>query len=286
MIKDNQTFFNRMHVVLDGVVVAFSFWLAWVLKFMTPMADTVPGETALSAQTYFTALYFIVPAYLVLYSVYNLYTSKRSSRVRSELEGIIKANTVGIVLVMAIFFLLTSSITQLVDFSRSLILYFYAINTAITFLYRLLLRKILYYFRRRGNNLKHILLVGYSRAAEAYMDRIAANSQWGYVIHGILDDNVPRGTTYKGYKVLGPLANLAYILPENKLDEIAITLPLKDYDELEAIVDQCEKSGVHTKFIPDYNSLFPSNPYTEDLNGLPVINIRFVPLSNTLNAVT
>ena len=82
---------------------------------------------------------------------------------------------------------------------------------------------------------------------------------------------------------VGRIENLLYILPQNKLDEIAITLSLKDYDNLEHIVDLCEKSGVHTKFIPDYNSLFPSRPYTEDLMGLPVINIRYVPLTNTLN---
>ena len=52
---------------------------------------------------------------------------------------------------------------------------------------------------------------------------------------------------------------------------------------LEQIVDWCEKSGVHTKFIPDYNSVVPSKPYTEDILGLPVINIRYVPLTNTLN---
>ena len=54
---------------------------------------------------------------------------------------------------------------------------------------------------------------------------------------------------------------------------------------LERIVGMCEKSGVHTKFIPDYNSVIPSKPYTEDLNGLPVINIRHVPLTNTLNSM-
>ena len=94
---------------------------------------------------------------------------------------------------------------------------------------------------------------------------------------------MPAGTLYKGVKVLGTIENLLYILPQNKLDEIAITLSLQDYDHLEHIVDLCEKSGVHTKFIPDYNSLFPSRPYTEDLMGLPVINIRYVPLTNTLN---
>ena len=148
---------------------------------------------------------------------------------------------------------------------------------------RQILRNLLQYFRRKGYNLKHILLVGYSRAAEEYITRIKANPQWGYVVRGILDDRIPRGTLYKGIKVLGAIDNLTYILPENRLDEIAITLALQDYGRLEEIVDLCEKSGVHTKFIPDYNSLIPSRPYTEDLMGLPVINIRYVPLSNTLN---
>ena len=85
--------------------------------------------------------------------------------------------------------------------------------------------------------------------------------------------------------MLGRLANLEVILPENKLDEIAISLSLKDYHYLESIVAVCEKSGVHTKFIPDYNSVIPTKPYTEDLMGLPVINIRYVPLTNTGNII-
>lgn len=285
MIKDNQIFFNRMHIVLDGLVVAVSFLLAWSIKFLTPLAESTPGVTALSAETYFRTLYFIVPGYLILYGIYNLYSSKRSSRIRVEVAGIFKANTVGIGLVMISFFMLSTSVDGVVDFSRTLILLFYVINMILTFLYRMLVRKFLYFIRRIGNNLKHVILVGYSRAAEAYLDRIASNPQWGYVVHGILDDHVPRGTLYRGVKVLGSLGNLEYILPENKMDEIAITLSLEDYDSLEHIVDLCERAGVHTKFIPDYGSLFPSRPYTEDLMGLPVINIRYVPLSNTWNAL-
>ena len=274
-----------MHIVLDGLVVVVSFLLAWAIKFLTPLAESTPGVTALSAETYFRTLYFIVPGYLILYGIYNLYSSKRSSRIRVEVAGIFKANTVGIGLVMISFFMLSTSVDGVVDFSRTLILLFYVINMILTFLYRMLVRKFLYFIRRKGNNLKHVILVGYSRAAEAYLDRIASNPQWGYVVHGILDDHVPRGTLYRGVKVLGSLGNLEYILPENKMDEIAITLSLEDYDSLEHIVDLCERAGVHTKFIPDYGSLFPSRPYTEDLMGLPVINIRYVPLSNTWNAL-
>ena len=126
-------------------------------------------------------------------------------------------------------------------------------------------------------------MIGYSRAAEQYIDRIKANPEWGYTIRGILDDNQPRGMEYKGVKVIGTIENLKIILPQNRLDEIAITLGINEYSKLESIVAMCEKSGVHTKFIPDYNHIIPTKPYTEDLLGLPVINIRHVPLSNTLN---
>ena len=67
------------------------------------------------------------------------------------------------------------------------------------------------------------------------------------------------------------------------MDEIAITLSLNDYQKLEGIVNICEKSGVHTKFIPDYNRIIPTKPYIEDINGIAVVNIRKVPLSNWIN---
>lgn len=150
---------------------------------------------------------------------------------------------------------------------------------------RMLIFAVLRDMRKKGLNQKQIILVGYSRAAEEYIDRIEANPQWGYIVRGILDDNVPAGTVYKGIKVIGRIANLTVILPANRLDEIAITLGLSEYYRLEEIVAMCEKSGVHTKFIPDYNKIIPTKPYTEDILGLPVINIRYVPLSNTFNSM-
>ena len=278
MIKDNQKVFNRLHVVLDALIIAFSYMLAWYLKFASPFSDIDKSVGVLSMLTYFEMMVVIVPGYLILYYAFNLYTPKRTTVHRYEVINIIQANTVGLILLMAGWYLISQ-----IHFSRSMMALFYILNIIFTTLGRLLIRHLLQYFREKGYNLKYILLVGYSRAAEEYINRINSNPQWGYVVRGILDDHVPAGTLYKGVKVIGTIGNLLYILPENKLDEIAITLSLADYDNLEHIVDMCEKSGVHTKFIPDYNSLFPSRPYTEDLMGLPVVNIRYVPLSNTLN---
>ena len=125
--------------------------------------------------------------------------------------------------------------------------------------------------------------MGYSRAAEGYIDRVKQNPEWGYHIAGILDDQKALGEEYKGIRVLGKIQDLQSILDMNVLDEIAITLSIDQFSNLGAIVAVCEKSGVHTKFIPDYNNIIPTRPYMEDLLGLPVIHIRHVPLTNGLN---
>lgn len=279
MIKDNQKYFNRLQVVLDALVIAFSYWLSWVAKFMLPFLGKVE-KGALPFVTYMQLLILIVPCYLILYYGCGLYTPKRVQGRRLEFANIAKANLLGFLSITLVLYMIKE-----MHISRTMLGIFLVINSLLELLERNAIRYVLRKMRKKGYNQKHILLVGYSRAAEEYINRIIENPQWGYTVRGILDDHVEAGTIYRGIKVVGRIANLPVILPENKLDEIAITLGLNEYFRLEEIAALCEKSGVHTKFIPDYHNIIPTKPYTEDLLGLPVVNIRYVPLSNTFNAM-
>lgn len=278
MIKKHQKKLNKLQVLIDAVVVVIAYILAWYLRLYSGLFEK--EGIPLSPRIYMAALLIIVPGYLILYYFFHLYTAKRLQGRREELANIIKANVIGLLVLSLILFLGKG---VLINFSRRVIFLFFVLNIVLEEISRILIRCALNKLRKQGFNLKHIVLVGYSRAAEEYIDRIKANPQWGYLVRGILDNHMERGTVYKGVKVLGKIDNLMVILPENKLDEIAITLSLNEYAELAHIVDLCEKSGVHTKFIPDYNSIIPTKPYTEDLLGLPVINIRHVPLNDGFN---
>ena len=282
MIKDNQTSLNRFHVVLDALVTAGSYLLAWYLVIGNGRSRMM-GRNTLEPEFYFAALILIVPVYLFLYSFFNLYTPKRVLGRRNEFGKILKANTIG-VLVFGLVLYLGSKEPHLYNFSRRLVVYFYIINVLLITAERNTIRIVLRSARSRGYNLKHILLVGYSGAAEGFVDRVKQNPEWGYQIRGILDDKKERGSEYNGIKIIGTIDDLDYILEQNTLDEIAITLSLGDYEKLRHIVALCEKSGVHTKFIPDYGNIIPTVPYMEDLQGLPVIHIRHVPLNNMMNA--
>lgn len=277
MIKDNQKYFNRLHVLIDALIVIGSYLLAWFLQIKIL---TAPGTGVYSDAVYMLVLLPLVPGMLLLYSAFNLYTPKRVQGRRLEYGNVIKANLLGLL----IFLAMTMAVKK-IDFSRGVVFTFFALNVTTDIIARVIIRGLLRDMRRRGMNLKHILLVGYGQAAREYIDRILENPQWGYRVLGILDDNSERSTVYRGIRIIGRTEELVELMKVNTLDEIAITLGLSEYYKLERIVAQCEKSGVHTKFIPDYGNIIPTKPYTEDLMGLPVINIRYVPLSNTFNAI-
>ena len=281
MIKDNQRHFNRLHVVIDGLIIIISYLTAWTLVFKVQGAIT-----GLPFRQYAEMLVLIVPVYLILYMAFNLYAAKRVQGRRVELGRIIQANSIGLLIFLGGLYLIRGDMLEFANnFSRPMLAYFYVINIALECLARNIIRMILTRMRRSGFNLKHIILVGYSRAAEEFIDRLKSNPEWGYEVLGLLDDNVHTGMKYRGVEVLGTTEDLASLLEKNELDEIVITLGLNEYSKLEHIVAVCEKSGVHTKFIPDYNNIIPTKPYTEDLLGLPVVNIRHVPLTNTFNAL-
>lgn len=278
MIKDNQRIFNRLLVLLDAAIIAVSYLMAWFIKFRSAIIPSV--YAGLDFRFYMTALFFIVPGYLLLYSFFRVYAPMRVRRIRAELMSLVKPNIIGQLIFLTVLFIIKEE-----HFSRSMLFIFLLINVFLESAARIGIRYLLRQIRIRGLNTKQILFVGYSRAAEGYIDRIRANPHWGYEIRGILDDNIERGTEYKGIKVLGAIENLMNILPQNKLSEIAITLSIEEYGKLEKIVALCEKSGVHTQFVPDYNNIIPTRPFIEDLMGLPVVNIRCVPLTNIYNRI-
>ena len=283
MIKDNQKRLNHFHVLLDALVIICSYALAWFIVNATLWFDVTAENKNAMAAVYLAVGAAIVPFYLFLYAFFQLYTPKRVQSRRVELANIVKANVIGLLCIALILYLCRKN-EYFRNFSSPMLMLFFAINIMSEALMRNLLRMGLRTLRSKGYNQKHLLLVGYSRAAEGFIDRVRLNPEWGYNIRGILDDWQEWGKEYRGVRVIGKIGDLNTILELNTLDEIAITLSIREYEKLERIVAGCEKSGVHTKFIPDYYNFIPTRPFMEDLQGLPVIHIRHVPLTGLLNA--
>ena len=177
LIKDNQKLLNRLHVVVDALALVFSYISAWYIRFKSGIFELDPWFFSLG--DYMRSLFILVPAYLILYYVFQLYTPKRVQGRRLEAWHIIQENVIGM---MA--FILYLYIMRQPDFSRLMIFVFFGINICVEVTIRNIIRECLRNMRRQGYNQKHIVMIGYSRATEQYIDRVRANPEWGYIIRG------------------------------------------------------------------------------------------------------
>lgn len=241
---------------MDAGIIGAAYFFSWYLRFKSGVF--VQDAGVLPAKTYFSALFLIIPGYLLLYSIFQLYMPRRVKSYRKELMDIIRANEIGFMIFILVLYFIKQE-----HFSRQMLCIFFFINISLEFASRYLIRTILWKMRKQGLNQKHILMIGESQMAEQYMDRLRENPKWGYQVFAHLKDE----------------EKLERILEGNELDEVVIALRAEDYGKLERIVDVCEKAGVHTKMIPDFGNVISTRPYIEDVQGIPVIHVRRVPLN-------
>ncbi len=285
MIKDNQQQLNRFRVVLDLLTVVAAYFLTYLFFFFVFPSDSFFGgsfSANVTQRSYCLAILYIAPVHILIYTLSRLYRPMRITGRRLEAFRVFRSNLVAVLLIVIVFWLFIPDYNT--NFSRMFLAEFGFVNTLAIVFQRNMLRMVVVAFRKRGFNRKHVLVVGYSRACEGFLDRVRQNSQWAYDIFGILDDNMPEGADYKGFRILGGIGLLQEILEKNDIDEVFVTLGLKEYSHLASVVHTCEKAGIMTKFVPDYGNLMSTRPYTEDLQGLPVIYVRAVPLNDLVNA--
>ena len=147
---------------------------------------------------------------------------------------------------------------------------------------RVLLRKLLWRYRRAGYNQKHVLLLGGGRAARRYLREIREHRELGYVPAGYLDDGWR--SELDGLARLGGYGELEPVLEALCPDEVVAAMEPEDLQRTPEIIAACEKAGVRLSIIPFYADYMPSNPQFDDLNGIPMLNIRHIPLDNWANA--
>lgn len=275
MIKENQTYLNRIQVLLDMAIVIIAMACAYYIRFYL-----LEGHASIASDDILKITIIIMPIYALLYSFCGLYNPKRIRGIYGELRDILKANIIaGLLLIMALY------LFKIMDFSRLQLALFFSLNAAITMTSRIVLRTSLRYIRRKGYNLKHCLLVGATEIGDDFLSRVEANKHWGYHVIGIIDNWLPKGSTYGGYPVFGGTDVLAEILTKKYIDIVMITLNSDEFDELGFILNQCEKAGVKSNIVPYYYRYIPTMPYMDELDGLPIIDTRHVPLDNYLKNI-
>ncbi len=256
--------------MLADLALLAAAWLgAYWLRFGTGI-DVPLGVPPFRA--YALALLAIIPVGWVLLSRSGVYEPKRLGSLLGESVDIVKANATGVVILLAASFFVRSY-----SFSRGVVLIFSVAAPLLLVSFRVVVRTTLRRLRRRGYNRRFVIVVGGGRLAEEVIQRIHDHPQAGLHVRGVLADGLT-GREIHGVPVVGGYGDLSHTLGLERIDQVILALPRDEWHRLDKILSELEDSTANVKLVPDLLHIMTLRSSVEELDGLPIINLRDTPL--------
>lgn len=195
----------------------------------------------LTHQSFFTAVLII---WFFVSNSYGVYDEFRSRNFAIELIILIKTFiSLILITIVLLFFIKDLSI------SRNFIIIFSIITPLVLIAEKVIFRSFLKYYRKKGRNVRSIIIVGAGEVGKNFCDSISLNPHFGYKIIGFLDD---KSKTFLNGQYLGKINELENILTTKRVDDVIIALPTYATDRLSEVVHICERHTTRIKIIPDY----------------------------------
>ncbi|WP_332628485.1 undecaprenyl-phosphate glucose phosphotransferase [Halalkalibacter flavus] len=277
MIRGNERFLNQITALCDIAAIHFAFFIAWWIRFVSPFA-TDGGHLPMS-NYYLWAIVYMVVAIVIGYSV-SLYSSKRKKKFAHELIRIAQVHMMSIMILLSFLFLVNS-----VHTSRTFLFLFVVSSFTIIGLYRYVIKVSLRHLRKKGYNKQFVLIVGAGSVGRYFADKIKERPDMGLEVVGFLDDFVTKHDEEHAHyqPIKGRISDLEEILEKKPIDEVVLALPLSAHEKYKEIIEICDKTGVRLLIIPDYYDVLPAKLTVDQLQDIPLINVRDVPLDEIRN---
>jgi Undecaprenyl-phosphate glucose phosphotransferase len=258
--------FRGLLLISDLSLLAGSWLLAYTIRFQTvfgsPLGVPEPSR-------YLWPILFALPVWAWLMRSRRLYEPQRTGSLVSEAGAVVAACSVGVVLLLA------ADAALRLYLSRSVLALFWAFSIVSVAGSRVCIRSVLRRLRRRGYNLRYALVIGAGELAEQVMERIHAHPEAGLRVVGALSDD-PRmlRRTLQGVPVLAPVEAIREVMSRQRIDQILIALPREQSALVGKILKDLEDEVASVRLVPDLLSFMTLRSTVEELDGLPVINLR------------
>jgi exopolysaccharide biosynthesis polyprenyl glycosylphosphotransferase len=258
----------------DLVVMVGSFVLAVVLVVLGSSWQTLPRLLTVRLKPGNLMLFLLLmAAWYLIFAAFGLYRSRRLASVREETLDVVKATSVGSMVVLGVDTLVVD-----IDLVTSpFLVAFWGLSAGLTSLARLSLRLVLEWFRLRGRNLRNLVIVGTNPRALRFADLVENKPTLGYQILGFVDEEWRGVEAFRqtGRPLLARLGDFGTYLREQVVDEVVIALPVSShYAHFAHILRACEEQGVLVHMLPDFFDVSHARLRLEFLEDQPVITLR------------
>lgn len=247
---------NLLRLVDVALVTMLIPFLVWAF-------DVLRGEH------YRTLMLLSGPATLFFFHGSGLYRPRRGEFFANEFLTILKAwaMVVGLILLTLFAFKVAH------QYSRSVLLTWFAVSPVLIFCVHALSRSALRHLRRKGKNQRTAVIVGAGEAARSLADYLKEHVWTGIRVLGFFDDNLPRSSpTSPPPHLLGGIQAVQSYLDEHPTDYLFIALPSTADTAIRNILETCRTRGAQVYLLPDIHVYRLYNAQLEPLGDLLLLN--------------
>ncbi len=277
MLKEKSKIVIQVHKFLDIFITALAFIGAYfVKKYILPE----PFQGLTETPSYYIVLLMIIIIWYICFDFFGFYTSYRKQTLGKILWNIIKAVSIGMLIMFLCMFIL-----KMEDVSRIMMGIFYVLNVTLLAICKTFAYKILSYYRQKGYNFRNIVIIGSRERAKDVIGAMGEHLGSGYRIIGCLEtDESQLGKEVRNdIMVIGTVKHLGKILLKQTVDELIFAMPLQKIQHSEEYIAFAEKMGISVRIIPDwqihklmYNPRIASIRF-EQFMGLPTMALITTP---------
>jgi len=271
MLKRYHHMVGGVFRVVDTSVVAVAWLASWWIRFTFPIIPVTKGLPRFEKYAALTPL--VVFLWMIVFQNMSVYQSRRMMRRTHEVQLLLKAHGVALLLFVAVTYLFSEY-----RYSRGVMLWFGSLSAILLVLFRLGLRNTLRNIRRKGFNLRHVLIVGESGSTATLIHHLQKFPELGLRARGLVTQ--PGSTTHAvaGVDALGHYDELATLIQSTGADQVIIALPRAQYGALDAILNSIKDEMVEIQLIPDVHEYVTLGCEVEEVEGLPIVRLNDSPL--------
>lgn len=278
MIRRNQHILTQLIAVCDFLLLLFAFIIAWWVKFESGWlnhGEPLPFRTYLVWGMIYSAIALVLGFFL------NFYVPKRKKRFSFEVIKILQIHFFSLLFLLSILF-----VYKEIHISRELLAIFVVLSIGLQTIFRYSVKVATRELRKKGYNKQFVLILGAGSLGKRFSNNLEQYKELGYEVIGFLDDYSTDSESGGSHKpIIGKLEDLEHVLSSEIVDEVVIALPLTAHLKYGQIIATCEKMGVRTLIIPDFFDYLPARPYFDNFAGMPLINVRSIPLDDLGNRI-
>ena len=270
MLKRHSQFLESVLFLFDLTVICACWIASYHLRFLEGLAPVDKGVPPLDI--YLSLLLPIVFVWGLSFRAFNLYRPRRMGSHVAEFFDIAKANTLSVLVLVALTFFVRQF-----EYSRLVFFYFWILNLVTLGFSRMAFREGLRFIRKQGFNQRHCVIVGAGKLGQRVARLIAIHSEFGIKVQGYLTRHPNKlGRTYEGITVTGLYSEIEKYAPA--LDIVFLCLPPDEEQGAEKMLQFLATTTIEVKVIPSIYEFITLRAEAEMFEGLPVITLQGSPL--------